>query len=266
MSTRRRSRRHSSALRPFWFVGSAALLAAVIAGYFAITWPGFALKHLRVTGNRIVSTSEIVERAQVKRNANVWLQNTGAIARRVAAIPYILSVRVTRVPPADIVITVRERHPLAVLRSGGKSALVDRALRVLQAEPFEPTSLPVFVLKPAVALRPGEFLTQQRIVAMRTALLSLRVHGVAATEIENDGGDVSAKLGNGVHLLLGDEANVTAATPLVEPILTRFALLGRFAATIDLRSPSTPVVTERRNPVRSRAKAKTSAQPRRRNP
>jgi cell division protein FtsQ len=257
---RRRRSRPGAALRPFWFVG-VALLAVVAAGaYFLITWPGFHPKHVRVTGNHLVSTAEILQRAHVARGRNIWLQSAGAIATRVEAIPYVRTVRVHRIPPADVVIAVTERKPFAVVRSGGESALVDDVLRVLQPAPAS-TTLPVIAVNPPVALVPGRFLRQQRVAAMRATLISLREHDLNVIEVDDDQGDVTAVLAGGVRVLLGDQNDVGAAIPLVEPILTRFALLGRFVASIDLRSPSTPVVTERRVPVRVSARARRRRSP-----
>jgi hypothetical protein len=79
---------------------------------------------------------------------------------------------------------------------------------------------------------------------MRGDLASLHAHDVSVQELDDDAGDVSVVLSSGVRVRLGDESNARTAIPLIEPILTRFALLGRFVKELDLRSPSTPVVTE----------------------
>ncbi|MGH7737085.1 MAG: cell division protein FtsQ/DivIB [Candidatus Tyrphobacter sp.] len=245
MSGRRSRRSAAAGLKPFWFVGGAVLLVAIVAGYLIASWPGFAPKRVRVFGNSIVPASEILSRARVNPRENIWLQSAGAMARRIETIPYILRARVARIPPAEIVITVTERKPAAVVRGPGGSALVDASLRVLA--PGSVSGLPVIALNAPVALRPGTFLTG-RARAMRGALISLRAHDISVREIADDGGDVSAVLSGGVRVLLGDEANLHASIPLVEPILARFALLGRPVALVDLRAPQAPVVTERSHP------------------
>jgi len=127
--------------------------------------------------------------------------------------------------------------------SGGASVLVDAQMRVLQ-EDDAPATLPVIGFSPPIVLDPGAFLTEPQTVAMRGDLASLHAHDVSTAEIDDDAGDVTILLTNGVRVRLGDESNARTAIPLIEPILTRFALLGRFVRELDLRSPTTPVVTE----------------------
>jgi hypothetical protein len=244
MSARRRRRPRTAALRPFWFVSIAALAVAAVAGYLLVSWPGFAPKRVRVVGNSIVPASEILERARINPRRNIWLQNAGAMARRIDAIPYVLFAHVHREPPATVTIVVTERRPFAQVRSGDESALVDSAMRVLESGTGS-ESLPIIVLEPAVALVPGRFLSEPSASAMRSALLALHAHDVSVDQLDDNNGDVTAILPGNVRVLLGDEANAAKAIPLIEPILTRFALLGRFVAILDLRSPTTPVATER---------------------
>ncbi len=247
----RRKQRRS--LRPFWFVGAALLVAAVVAGYFAASWPGFDARRVRVTGNTVVPAREIVAAAAIDSRSNIWLQSSGAMERRIDRIPYILSAAVHRRPPAQVTIVVRERHPFAVVRSGVQSALVDPHLRVLVGG--EAPQLPVFVIRPGIALVPGRFLRESSAAALRGVFLALRAHGIDAEELSDTDGDVSAVLPGGIDVLLGDELTAARATPLIEPILTRFALLGRFVQTLDLRSPTTPVVTERELPKESKPRS-----------
>ncbi len=238
-------RRRSSRLRPFWMLFLVALVFAVAIGYFAASWPGFRPKHVRVVGNVVVPTEEILAQARIDPRGNVWLENAGAIARRVDEIPYVRSAHVRRQPPGDVTITIVERRPFAVVRSGAEGALVDPSLRVLETGGDAGGALPLLVLEPGIDFVPGRFLMQSSARALRETLLALRTDGVDVSELDDESGDVSALLPGDVRVLLGDEAAATKAAPLVEPILTRFALLGRSVQVLDLRSPTTPVVTAR---------------------
>jgi cell division septal protein FtsQ len=246
MSLRRRRR---SRLRQFWAVAVVALVVAAIAGYALVSWSGFHPRHVRVVGNRIVPTGEILAQARVDLGSNMWLANTGAMASRIQRIPYILSARVYRRPPATITIAVTERTPFANMTSDGASALVDRTLRVLALD--EDPGLPTLMLDRRVRFVPGTTVHQDAARALLDTLTALREHGADATTVALDNGDVVATLQGHVQILLGDEASAAQATSLVEPILTRFALLGRPVRLLDLRSPNAPVVTES-EPVRVR--------------
>ena len=160
MSARRRKLPAVRRLRPFWLPLSLLAVVAACAGAFLVAWPGFAPQRVSVTGNRLVSASEIARRAHVEANVNMWLQNTGAMAARVAAIPYVSRVHVYRVPPATVLIAVRERAPFAVVRSGDDAAIVDRDLRVLVPATGTET-LPAFVL-PALRRARRRLVSQRR--------------------------------------------------------------------------------------------------------
>ncbi|HEY9085923.1 MAG TPA: FtsQ-type POTRA domain-containing protein, partial [Candidatus Tyrphobacter sp.] len=175
---------------------------------------------------------------------NVWLQNTGAMASRIEEIPYVLTAHVHRQPPGDVTIAIVERRPFALVRSGDEMALIDASLRVLDVGGDANGAMPLLVLEPGIDLAPGRTLRQSSARALLAVTLSLRAHGVAADEVDDEGGDVRVRLPGGARVLLGDETSATKAVPLVEPILTRFALLGREVRVLDLRSPTTPVVTE----------------------
>lgn len=254
MSLRRRRR---SRLRQFWAVALVVLGIAIVAGYLLARWPGFSPHHVRVIGNRVVPTAEILAHADVDFSGNMWLENTGAMASRVERIPYIRTARIYRRPPATITIAVTERSPFANVRSGAQTVLVDRALRVLGVD--EDPTLPTLTLDATVSLVPAETLQLREARVLRDTLVGLRARGADVTELAIQNGEVTATLQGGVRVLLGDEGSAGLAVPLVEPILTRFALLGRPVTVLDLRSPTTPVVTESAPAGTRRPKARTTS-------
>ena len=139
----RRQRSAAARLRRFWIVFVLLLCVAFVGGYYAATWPGFRPKHVAVTGNHVVSAHQIAARAGIDRRLNLWLQNMGAAAGRVATIADIGTVTIRRAFPANVSIAVTERAPYARVDFGGASIVIDHALRVL-TQPGAP-SLPVFM-------------------------------------------------------------------------------------------------------------------------
>jgi cell division septal protein FtsQ len=241
-SARRRKASPTARLRPFWIPIGVAGVVAVAVGAFAVAWPGFEPKHVQVTGNRILPRSEILARAAVAGHVNMWLQNTGAMATRIGEIPYVAAVGVYRVPPATILIAVKERTAYAVVRSDERAVLVDRDLRVLQAAPDD-SALPRFVLKAGIALEPGRFLTEPSAIAMRDdydAMIAARVVPVQLA-FDKFGGLVATVRG-GVRILLGDDADLSKKLVLVDPILAQVVRKQRRVAAVDLREPATPVL------------------------
>jgi cell division septal protein FtsQ len=223
------------------------LLVAILAGAlsFAATYPGFDPKRIVVSGNSRVSRQEIVARAGVAPRTTIWLQNAGAIAARVTAIPYIDSVRVRRIPPATIRIVVTERAPFAVLRSGYDAAVVDRSLRVLEPAP-DGGALPLFNVEPGIALTPGSFVRSSRALALRAAFETMTSRQIVPVELGFDRyGGLVVTMHGGLRLLLGGQSDMAQKLTLADAILSQIVARRRRVAAIDLRAPSAPVLVYR---------------------
>jgi cell division septal protein FtsQ len=224
------------------------LVLAIALGaalYFAATWPGFFPKHVSVSGNRFVSTAQILARAQIEPHANVWLQNMGAAAQRIESIPYVKTVRIHRLPPANVYVTITERAPFAELRNGSEHALIDRDLRVLQAD-GDAAALPQIVVKDPIP-RPGAFLTAASVQRLRDDADTLAMAHVAVRSLRYDRfDDLIAQTRGGISLLLGDDSDLEKKTALIDPIISQVSASGRKLAAVDLRAPGTPVVVYRK--------------------
>jgi cell division protein FtsQ len=245
MTAPRRKASTARRLRPFWILLLVIGIGAAALGAFVAAWPGFAPKRIEVTGNRIVPVSEIVARAAVSGRTNMWLQNTRAMTQRIEAIPYVAAVSVYRIPPATVLISVRERSPFAVVRSGDETAVVDRDLRVLQIDDEQP-SLPVLVLKPGVPLAIGEFVRGDAAVLRDDYDAMIAAHVVPLEVTFDRYGGLVATVRGGVQILFGDDADFDKKLALVNPVLSQLARDRRRVAAVDLRAPSTPVLVFRK--------------------
>lgn len=242
----RRKRSTASRLRPFWIVIVLLLIVAGAGGYYAASWPGFYPKDVRVAGNTVVPSSEILARAAIAPSANVWLQNMRAATRRIEAIPYVATARIHRTLPAGVTIEVTERKPYAVVRSGDERALVDRDLRVLSTGETA-ASLPTFALRGRSPLQQGAFLKDSVLGHLRDDYDALVAGHVIVTRLAYDRfDDLDASTHDGVSILFGDDTDLEKKIPLVDPILSQVSRAGRPIKAIDLRAPATPVVVYRK--------------------
>jgi cell division protein FtsQ len=224
-----------------------ALCAVLLVAGFTVaaTWPGFVAKTVVIGGNNRVSRDEILTRARVAAHVSIWLQNTGAIARRIEAIPYVDVARVDRVPPSTIRIVVSERKPFLVLRSGGDAALVDRTLRVLQpadvAAPY-----PVLVLEPGITFEPGEFVRLPTALQLRDAYEKMEGGKIVPVAMQYDRfGGLVVTIRGGLRLLLGSQNDLATKLTLADAILSQVVTPQRRVTAIDLRAPSAPVLVYR---------------------
>lgn len=236
----RRKRSAAGRLARFWIAFAAIFALAIACAYVAATWSGFDPRNVSVSGNAVVSKRAILQAAAIAPDRNVWLQNVRAAVRRVERIPYVERVWIHRRLPAGVRIVVSERVPMAVVRSGNASGLVDGELRVLALDPAS-SSLPLLQPAHPVALAAGAFLTDAQVVALRGDLAALEGARVPVARVSLDSyGSVSAQLKNGVTVLFGD-ADFAKKVALVRPILSQLSA-GRPFRAIDLRALDAPVV------------------------
>ena len=122
------------------------LTAVCIASAIGIAWlvvqsPMLAVDSINVRGTTQESQAAVRDAAGVHTGSALLFVDTGAVARRVEALPWVASAKVDRGLPNDLTITVVERAPIAWSRRPvprgspqgtlGAVALVDRFGRVL---------------------------------------------------------------------------------------------------------------------------------------
>ena len=239
---KRRKKSAGARLRPFWILFVLLAIAVGVGLYYGATWRGFDPSSVTVSGNRVVPSAEILARASIAPHTNVWLQNTGAAASRIQAIPYVKNVRIRRALPASVHITVTERTPFAVLQDGSSRLLIDSDLRVLKRMTAQ-TTLPLIMAKLGRSPSPGVFLHDAGVQRLRDDVEALAQAHVAVRSLRYDRfGDLVAVTPGAITLLLGDDSDLQKKAPLVDPIISQVSASGRKLAAVDLRAPKTPVV------------------------
>ncbi|MGA2758925.1 MAG: FtsQ-type POTRA domain-containing protein [Candidatus Cybelea sp.] len=218
---------------------------SVAAGVFLTMWSGFDPRQVAVTGNRRVTSGEILRAADIPVNRSIWLDDTKAIAARIRAIPFVGTVSIHRLPPASFTIAVSERVPFAVVTSDDQSVVVDRALRVLCPATGNET-LPAFVLALHRSLAPGTFVTARDAFVLRDVYATMASNGLTPTALTFDRyGDVVASISGGPRLLLGEPNDLARKVRLINAILAQVVRRQLSVSAVDVRAPATPVVVYR---------------------
>jgi cell division septal protein FtsQ len=239
--TKRSQPKAGARLRPFWLLMLALVLALGAGAFWALSLPIFRPKTLAVSGNDVVPSSAVLDRAAIDPRQNMWLQDSAAIEKRVEGIPYVNTVHLERAIGAETIV-VTERVPYAIAGETKRRWLVDRTLRVL--EPAPPDSMLPWLRAPILdSPAAGAFLTDAGLPALRDDNDALAAAKLAVASLEHDRyGDLVVVLRNGVRVLFGDEAELAKKIPLVQPILDQVGRAGRPIAAIDLRAETTPIV------------------------
>jgi cell division protein FtsQ len=124
---RRRRRTGTPAERRRRRILCAALAVAVVAAAWWALWysPLLAVQAVRVDGAVTLTADQVRTAAGVPAGTPLLRVDVGSAEARVARLPQVASVEVTRGWPRSVVVTVEERRPVAVVERAGTRSLVD---------------------------------------------------------------------------------------------------------------------------------------------
>lgn len=229
-------------LRPFWVLGALAACVLGVLAFAIVNAPQLRVRSVVATvpPHGPVTQADVIAAAAVDPAANLWLLNTGAIRRRLEAIPYVATASVGRAqfPHPTVRLGVTLRVPTGCVALPAGVVTIDATARVLQIGCAART-LPLVAAGTAAAVEPGATLSApdiDRLLAdAKTIAAQLPVRIVRRDRF----GGIEAVDTHGVTIRFGSDADLAAKLALVEPV-RRGA--GRRITGIDLRAPATPVV------------------------
>jgi cell division protein FtsQ len=119
----RRGRRLRRRRRPLQAAG--ALVAVAVLAWLLLAGPVLAVRAVHVDGITTLAADQVQEAAGIGSGTPLLRVDVDAAEARVARLPQVRSVKVTRDWPDSVVITVLERVPVAVVGDAGRRSLVD---------------------------------------------------------------------------------------------------------------------------------------------
>ena len=121
------------------------VFVTITAIYFA---PVLRVKTFDVEGESNLGADEIIQTTEIVEGDNILRVDTGAAAHRIAKLPWIKSVTVSRSLPATLKILVEEHQPVGVVKDGATPALINKDGKIFlqgvnhdEAVPFENTKI-----------------------------------------------------------------------------------------------------------------------------
>ena len=94
-------------------IGSFLLLAG---GYrYLITAPYFSLEKIAVSGQKRISSGEVIKTSHLKINDNIFVVDLAQVKRRLEAHPWIEKASVQRILPRSVRIKIEEKEPVALI-------------------------------------------------------------------------------------------------------------------------------------------------------
>ncbi len=227
----RRRRRVASAV--------AAVLLAVGLGWLALFSPWLVVEQVRLEGLDRVPEASVHQVVDAEVGRPMVLLDPQAVGRRVAALPLVREVEVSRRWPATVVVSVHERVAVAVVPApagGSGYRLVDRDGVDVESASRRPGGLPYLDVNVAQA-GPAALVAALEVQAQLPLALQTQLREIGATSPDG----VWFSVRNGAKVTWGDatrsEEKLAALTAAVAASPT--------AATYDVSAPSAPAVATR---------------------
>jgi cell division protein FtsQ len=202
--------------------------------------PILDVDHVEVVGTVRTTPAEVRKAAGIRPGAAMVDLDTGAITRRIEARPWVARATVERHWPSTVEVRVTERTPVAQARSGSTWAVLDRTGRVVTVAR---TPQPGLVEVDGVAPGPPGSSVGARESLHVAASLGTRL-GLEVARITRGSDGLDLVLRNDVVVHLGSVDQLDDKLIALDAILTK-AVPDPPIATIDVRVPSSPVLTRK---------------------
>jgi cell division protein FtsQ len=162
------------------------LAVAGVAGWLLLGTGVLGVRDVRVTGTSLLDPAEIRSVAAIRAGAPLATLDTGSVAARLARLPAVRAVEVTRHWPRTVEIRVHERQAAAVQARGPAYVLVDRTGVAFAPVDRRPAGLPLVsapVDAGAPALRAALDVLEQLPAAVRDEVRQVRAASREDVEI-----------------------------------------------------------------------------------
>ena len=209
-----------------------------VTGY-ALTAPELRVESLRVVGNRLVPTEQVLAAAGVA-GQNVFLLGSHQAERAVLTVKPIQSARMVFIWPNAATLEVVERKPFAVWQTAGASYLVSQEGIVLAPATGE-TQFPVISDDDARPVAVGDLVDAEVLAQaadLATALKPIGL-GVGVFEYSRSYGLIVPDL-NGVRVAFGRDEDLPEKVAMLRTLLDTLATRQTPVQFIDLRIKDRP--------------------------
>jgi cell division protein FtsQ len=232
-------------------VAAAAVSAAVSLG----AWEGwqwlsaskaFAVREIRFTGLQHAREPDLLQRSGLKLGDNLFRADLSRAAAAIQAHPWVSSARLERRLPGEVLASVVEHRPAALVQLGALYVLDDEGRVFKRAAPEDALDLPILtgLSRQAWAERKQE--AQLRLFGALHLLDTWRASGfaisaVSEVRLDEDGGfTLFAHDGTAVQEVRLGSSEISLKLQRLAQVRAALARRGERAARIDLDNPARP--------------------------
>jgi cell division protein FtsQ len=231
--------RPSRSRRRRWLQVAGALVAVAVLGWLLLVGPVLAVRAVHVDGLRTLPADQVREAAGIGAGTPLLRVDLGGAAARVARLPTVASVEVTRDWPGSVVVTVVERVPIAVVGEAGRRPLVDAEGVLFDTVTGDAPDgvVPLDVATPG----PEDPATLAGIAALSSLPAAVRKEVASAAAASAD--DISLTLTDGTVVRWGDASESGEKSAALVGILEQISDENlEPAGTIDVSAPDAVVL------------------------
>lgn len=235
----RREKRRRKKARKKMMLGIMLVLMICIGLLFT---PLFNLKELEITGNKKVTTEDIIKKSGFVLSENIFKFKLNTAGESIAKIPYINSVIIQRKLPGKVEISVTECIPLAYIQSVDGMVVVDKDGKVLEKKTEEVTYvLPIlfdfkfdkYVLGEKISENNNKKL-QKTLEITKNLYNNNLIEDVLS--ITTTKGELYLNFRNGLKVIVGNEENIEGKITMLKEVLK--VMPKGSSGIIDARDPN----------------------------
>jgi len=223
----------------------AAVIVTIAAAALILRAPFFAVNHVQLSGDSRTSEGAVLEALEIVEGESLARFDTDGAAARLAELPWVEEVSVTRGWPSTLQVTMRERTPAAALAvDGGATWIVVSADgHVLEHRLTPPTTLPLVHVPRDVGVSVpvgGVVVAAKPVLDVATATPTQLIAWIDTWTMTAEG-EIFAELVGSARAVLGTERDHRTQFVSLASIVDGGTSLVCISA-IDLRVPDTPVI------------------------
>nr|WP_231715028.1 FtsQ-type POTRA domain-containing protein [Arthrobacter gengyunqii] len=221
-----------------WLIISAVSVFVLLGAFLAFLFlsPALALKTVTVQGNSLLPTEQVQRALQPLVGRPLTTIADDDVAGLLADRPEVADVDVVALPPSEIVVTITERVPVAVLQTGDVLSLIDQDGLVIGTAANQAEARLPLIDGGSEAVNSAVFSTVTSVLSVLPENVLAQLDHASASSIDS----VELKLLNGQTVFWGSaESNVAKARALEALLLMppKEPPIGVF----DVSTPTAPV-------------------------
>lgn len=248
----RATRKDVNGLRGWlWASGQLALLGLeVLALLLLLAYPGFRPRQVHMVGLDHLGAGDVTSALAIPADRSIFLVSRSILEGRLQALPWVRSASVTLTLPDQVLVSIDEWTPVAVLQQGERSFYVSPQGRILGPAP-EAGSLPIVERPNLAPVRAGTVALSPEVEALLVPLgrgFPGAYHLRVAAFVLDDRQDLTIKTDRGFPIYFGQMATADQRAGLetklgaLKALASRVDLVSAPIAYVNLMNPAAPAV------------------------